>query len=65
MLLPKSCRALANEAAHVSFGVLDISPGVDLRNSNNSGGCDVSRVIAEQLLRQCALEEWGEQERLL
>lgn len=42
------CRSLSNEATHVSVNVLDISDMDD----------NVSKVVAEQLLRQCALEEW-------
>jgi hybrid polyketide synthase/nonribosomal peptide synthetase ACE1 len=48
------CRSLSNEATHISFNALDIS-GVD---------DNVSKVIAEQLLRQCALEEWDQQQLL-
>ena len=48
------CRSLSNEATHISLNALDIS-SVDK---------NVPRVIAEQLLRQCALEEWDAQQLL-
>ena len=48
------CRSLSNEATHISLNALDLS-GVD---------DSVPKVIAEQLLRQCALEEWGQQQLL-
>ncbi|KAI3331458.1 lovastatin nonaketide synthase [Xylariaceae sp. AK1471] len=48
------CRSLSNEATHISVNTLDIS-GVDE---------SVPKVIAEQLLRQCALEEWDQQQFL-
>ena len=48
------CRSLSNEATHISINALDIS-GMD---------DGVPKVIAEQLLRQCALDEW-DQQRLL
>lgn len=44
------CRAISNEAQHISLNTLDIT-SVD-RNASN--------LIAEQLLRQCALEEWDQ-----
>ena len=58
------CRALSNEATHISFGALDIAAGVD-GNGNGNNSNDISRVIAEQLLRQCALEELGDKNQLL
>jgi hybrid polyketide synthase/nonribosomal peptide synthetase ACE1 len=48
------CRSLSNEATHISVNTLDIS-GMDE---------NVPKVIAEQLLRQCALEEWDQQQLL-
>lgn len=45
------CRSLSNEMTHISFNALDIS-GLHK---------NTSRVISEQFLRQCALEEWGQQ----
>lgn len=48
------CRSISNEAAHVSLHTLDIT-SVD-------GG--TSNIIAEQLLRQCALEEWDQPQLL-
>lgn len=45
-------RSLSNEAAHISFNTLHISDVDD----------NTSRVVAEQLLRQVALEEWGQQQ---
>lgn len=47
-------RSIKNEATHISLNHLDVS---DLDDS-------VSRTIAEQLLRQCALEEWEHQQLL-
>jgi hybrid polyketide synthase/nonribosomal peptide synthetase ACE1 len=47
-------RSIKNEATHISLNHLDVS-GLD---------DDVSKVIAEQLLRQCALEEWDHQQLL-
>ncbi|KAI0172766.1 lovastatin nonaketide synthase [Hypoxylon sp. FL1284] len=47
------CRSLSNEATHVDIATLDVSE-VDEH---------VPKVIAEQLLRQCALDEW-DQEKL-
>lgn len=41
-------RSIKNEAMHIGLNHLDVS-GLD---------DNVSKVIAEQLLRQCALEEW-------
>lgn len=43
-------RAMSHEAAHISMNHLDFS-----RIDSN-----VSKVIAESLLRQCALDEWSE-----
>lgn len=47
-------RSIKNEATHISLNHLDVS---DLDDN-------VSKVIAEQLLRQCALEEWDHQQLL-
>ncbi|KAI0469853.1 lovastatin nonaketide synthase [Xylariaceae sp. FL0804] len=47
-------RSISNEATHVSLNFLDLS---DLDHT-------VSTVIAEQLLRQCALDDWDEQQLL-
>ena len=47
-------RSIKNEATHISLNHLDVS---DLDDN-------VSKVIAEQLLRQCALEEWDPQQLL-
>ena len=47
-------RSIKNEATHISLNHLDVS-GLDN---------DVSKVIAEQLLRQCALENWDDQQLL-
>lgn len=47
-------RSIKNEATHISLNHLDVS-GLD---------DNVSKVIAEQLLRQCALEEWDHQQLL-
>ena len=47
-------RSIRNEATHISLNHLDISSLDD----------NVAKLIAEQLLRQCALEEWDHQ-RLL
>ncbi|GAB1314574.1 hypothetical protein MFIFM68171_04784 [Madurella fahalii] len=44
------CRSLSNEATHICINTLDIT-SVDGATSN---------IIAEQLLRQCALEEWDQ-----
>lgn len=43
-------RAMSHEAGHISMNHLDVS---DLEHN-------VSRVISEYLLRQCALDEWEE-----
>ncbi|KAB8336832.1 hypothetical protein FH972_021140 [Carpinus fangiana] len=48
------CRSLSNEVSHISLNALDIS------SINNT----VPKVIAEQLLRQCALDEWNQQQFL-
>ncbi|KAI0111114.1 lovastatin nonaketide synthase [Nemania sp. FL0031] len=48
------CRSLSNEATHISVNALDVS-----ETSENT-----PRVIAEQLLRQCALEEWDQKQLL-
>ncbi|KAJ8124217.1 hypothetical protein ONZ43_g8 [Nemania bipapillata] len=48
------CRSLSNEAAHISVNTLDIS----------SISESTPKVIAEQLLRQCALEEWDQKQLL-
>ncbi|KAI1824158.1 lovastatin nonaketide synthase [Xylaria intraflava] len=48
------CRSLINEATHISLNTLDIS-GIS---------ANAPKVIAEQLLRQCALEEWDQQHLL-
>lgn len=45
-------RSLSNEATHVSFNTLHISDVDD----------NTSRVVAEQLLRQVALEEWDHEQ---
>lgn len=45
-------RSIKNEATHISLNHLDISSLDD----------DISKIIAEQLLRQCALEEWDNQQ---
>lgn len=47
-------RSIKNEATHISLNHLDVS-GLD---------DNVSKVIAEQILRQCALEEWDHQQLL-
>lgn len=47
-------RSIKNEATHISLNHLDVS---DLDDN-------VSKVIAEQILRQCALEEWDHQQLL-
>lgn len=48
------CRSLSNEATHVSMNTLDVS-GIDDH---------LSKVISEQILRQCALEEWDSKQLL-
>ena len=47
-------RSIKNEASHLSLHHLDVSSLDD----------NVSNVIAEQLLRQCALEEWDHHQLL-
>ncbi len=47
-------RSIKNEASHISLHHLDVSSLDD----------NVSKVIAEQLLRQCALEEWDDHQLL-
>lgn len=46
------CRAMSHEATHISLSLFDIS----LKDLGHNG--DVSKFIAEHLLRQSALDEW-------
>lgn len=47
-------RSIRNEATHISLNHLDVS----------SLDGNVAKVIAEQLLRQCALQDWDQQQLL-
>jgi hybrid polyketide synthase/nonribosomal peptide synthetase ACE1 len=45
------CRSLSNEASHISINTLDISSSLEA----------VTRIVAEHVLRQCALDKWADE----